>query len=45
MSATQINFASLRFSFGRFNTREEVARALEWVPSAVEKVRRVVAAA
>lgn len=36
---------SLRFSFGRYNTREEVARALELVPAAVDKVRRVVAAA
>lgn len=36
---------SLRFSFGRFNTREDVARALELVPKAVEKIRRVVAAA
>lgn len=36
---------SLRFSFGRFNTKEHVARALELVPSAVEKVRLIVAAA
>jgi cysteine desulfurase len=36
---------SLRFSFGRFNTREDVTRALELVPAAVEKIRRVVAAA
>lgn len=36
---------SLRFSFSRFNTREDVARALQLVPQAVEKVRRVVAAA
>jgi cysteine desulfurase len=36
---------SLRFSFGRFNTREDVTRALELVPAAVEKVRRVAAAA
>lgn len=36
---------SLRFSFGRFNTRQDVARALELVPMAVEKVRRVAAAA
>lgn len=36
---------TLRFSFGRFNTRQDLERALEWVPAAVEKVRRVVAAA
>jgi cysteine desulfurase len=35
---------SLRFSYGRFNTRAEVARALELVPQVVEKVRRVTAA-
>lgn len=37
--------ASLRFSFSRFNTRDEVARALEIIPPVVEKLRRVVAAA
>jgi cysteine desulfurase len=36
---------SLRFSFGRFNTPADVARALEIVPETVEKVRRVAAAA
>jgi cysteine desulfurase len=36
---------SLRFSFGRYNTKEEVARALELVPAAVDKVRKVAAAA
>ena len=36
---------SLRFSFGRFNTAADVARALEIVPKVVEKVRRVAAAA
>ena len=36
---------SLRFSFGRFNTAADVARALEIVPEVVEKVRRVAAAA
>jgi cysteine desulfurase len=36
---------SLRFSFGRFNTPAEVARALEIVPEIAEKVRRVAAAA
>ena len=36
---------SLRFSFGRFNTATDVARALELVPEIVEKVRRVAAAA
>jgi cysteine desulfurase len=36
---------SLRFSFGRFNTREDVTRALEIVPQVAEKVRRVAAAA
>ena len=34
--------SSLRFSFGRFNTRAQVTRALELVPAAIEKVRRVV---
>jgi cysteine desulfurase len=37
--------SSLRFSFGRFNTAADVARALEIVPEAAEKVRRVAAAA
>jgi cysteine desulfurase len=36
---------SLRFSFGRFNTVADVARALEIVPEVAEKVRRVAAAA
>ena len=36
---------SLRFSFGRFNTPADVARALEIVPQIAEKVRRVAAAA
>ncbi len=36
--------ASLRFSFGRFNTPADVARALEIVPEVVEKVRRVATA-
>jgi len=36
---------SLRFSFGRFNTAADVARALEIVPEVAEKVRRVAAAA
>ncbi|MEQ1851706.1 MAG: cysteine desulfurase NifS [Chthoniobacteraceae bacterium] len=36
---------SLRFSFGRFNTAGELARALEIIPQVVEKVRRVAAAA
>ena len=37
--------ASLRFSFSRFNTREEVAKALEIVPQVIGKLRRVAAAA
>ena len=37
--------SSLRFSFGRFNTAEDVARALEIVPEIAAKVRRVAAAA
>ncbi len=37
--------SSLRFSFGRFNTAADVARALEIVPEVAEKVRRVAAAA
>ena len=36
---------SLRFSFGRFNTAADVARALEIVPEVADKVRRVAAAA
>ncbi len=32
---------SLRFSLGRFNTRAEVARALEIIPAVAEKVRQV----
>jgi len=36
---------SLRFSFGRFNTAADVARALEIIPEITEKVRRVAAAA
>jgi cysteine desulfurase len=35
--------ASLRFSFGRFNTKQDVDRALDLVPAAAEKVRRVAA--
>ena len=37
--------ASLRFSLSRFNTREEVAKALEIVPQVIGKLRRVAAAA
>ena len=37
--------SSLRFSFGRFNTAADVARALEIIPEIAEKVRRVAAAA
>lgn len=33
--------SSLRFSFGRFNTKQDVARALDLIPAAVEKVRRI----
>lgn len=36
---------SLRFSFSRFNTRDEVTRALEIVPAVIGKLRRVAAAA
>ena len=36
---------SLRFSFSRFNTGEEVGRSLELIPPLVEKVRRIAAAA
>lgn len=32
---------TLRFSFGRFNTMEQIRQALEIVPQVVEKVRRV----
>ena len=37
--------SSLRFSFGRFNQREDVARALELVEGVINKLRRVAAAA
>jgi cysteine desulfurase len=37
--------SSLRFSFGRFNRREEVPRALEIVEGVIGKLRRVAAAA
>ena len=37
--------ASLRFSFSRFNTREEVARALDIIPQVISKLRRVAAVA
>lgn len=37
--------SSLRFSFGRYNTREEVSRALDLVEGVVNKVRRVAVAA
>jgi cysteine desulfurase len=37
--------SSLRFSFGRFNTRAEVAKAIEIVAQMAEKVRRVAVAA
>ena len=37
--------ASLRFSFSRFNTRAEVAKALEILPAVIGKLRRVAAAA
>jgi len=37
--------ASLRFSFGRYNTDADVARALEIIPEVAAKVRRVAAAA
>jgi cysteine desulfurase len=37
--------ASLRFSFGRFNLRDEVSRALNLVEGVINKVRRVAAAA
>jgi cysteine desulfurase len=32
--------ASLRFSFGRFNTAPEVDRALEIIPQVIAKLRR-----
>ncbi len=37
--------ASLRFSFSRFNTGAEVAKALEVLPPVISKLRRVAAAA
>jgi cysteine sulfinate desulfinase/cysteine desulfurase-like protein len=37
--------ASLRFSFGRFNKRSEVPRALDIVQGIVGKLRRVAVAA
>ena len=37
--------ASLRFSFSRFNTRAEVAKALDILPQVIGKLRRVAAAA
>ena len=37
--------SSLRFSFGRYNTREEVTRALDAVEGVVGKLRRVAVAA
>ena len=37
--------ASLRFSFSRFNTREEVAKALDIIPQVIGKLRRVAAVA
>jgi cysteine desulfurase len=37
--------SSLRFSFSRFNTRAEVANALEILPKVVSKLRRVAVAA
>ncbi|MDB6150775.1 MAG: cysteine desulfurase NifS [Chthoniobacter sp.] len=36
--------ASLRFSFSRFNTRNEVDRALEILPKVISKLRRLAAA-
>ena len=32
---------TLRFSFGRFNTMEQVSQALAVLPEVVEKIRRV----
>jgi cysteine desulfurase len=37
--------ASLRFSFGRFNTAAEVEKALEVVPQVIGKLRRIAVAA
>lgn len=37
--------SSLRFSFSRFNTRAEVAKALEILPKVITKLRRVAVAA
>ena len=37
--------SSLRFSFSRFNTRDEVEKALEIVPKVIAKLRRVAFAA
>lgn len=37
--------SSLRFSFSHFNTADEVARALQIIPSVIEKVRRVTVSA
>lgn len=37
--------SSLRFSFGRFNTAEEVQKALEIVPQVIGKLRRIAVAA
>ena len=37
--------SSLRFSFSRFNTQQEISRALEIVPRVIEKLRRVPVAA
>ena len=37
--------ASLRFSFSRFNTRTEMAKALEILPAVIGKLRRVAAVA
>src|SRR6266699_1732153 len=34
---------SLRFSFSRFNTEREIARAIEIVPKAIEKLRQIAA--
>ena len=33
--------SSLRFSFGRFNTNEQVAIAADAVPAVIEKLRRL----
>ncbi len=37
--------ASLRFSFSRFNTAEEVQKAIEVIPQVIEKLRRATQAA